>query len=221
MEATIYNQKGKEAGKVTLPEVLFGRPWNADLVHQAVLTLEGNARAGTAHTKDRGEVAGGGRKPWRQKGTGRARHGSIRSPLWKGGGVTHGPRTEKNYARKLNKKALRAAFATMLSAKWKEGRVVFVDDLAVKGSKTKEAAKVFVALKGLDGLSGIGEKKPGNVVIATAKKDKSLERSYRNIPGVSISEARNLNPLDLWKHRYVIVVSPEESMKALTRGLAT
>ena len=107
METKIYNQKGKPAGKIALPEAVFGVPWNADLVHQVVNSLRSKARTPVAHTKNRGEVRGGGKKPWQQKGIGKARHGSIRSPIWVGGGVTHGPRNDKNYDRKVNKKAKR------------------------------------------------------------------------------------------------------------------
>src|SRR3989338_499645 len=102
MEAKVYNMQGKEAGKIELPENIFGLKWNADLIHQVITSMQSNARAGTAHTKGRGEVRGGGRKPWRQKGTGRARHGSRRSPIWKGGGVAHGPSKEKKYSQKIN-----------------------------------------------------------------------------------------------------------------------
>ena len=104
METTVYNQKGTEAGKIKLSEAVFGLKWNADLVHQVVVSMNSVARTNVAHTKNRGEVRGGGKKPWQQKGTGRARHGSIRSPLWVGGGVTHGPRKDKDYSRKVNKK---------------------------------------------------------------------------------------------------------------------
>src|SRR3989338_2870949 len=131
MEAKIYNQKGKVAGTVELPERVFAAKFRADLVHQVVESMRSNSRAGTADTKGRGEVRGGGRKPWRQKGTGRARHGSIRSPIWVGGGVTHGPLKEKNYKRKISKKMRAQALYSVLSKKLKEGEIVFIDSLSL------------------------------------------------------------------------------------------
>ena len=104
METKIYNQAGSPAGTIKLSEKVFGLPWNADLVHQVVASMRSDARVNLAHTKTRGEVRGGGKKPWKQKGTGQARHGSTRSPIWVGGGVAHGPRNDKDYSRKVNKK---------------------------------------------------------------------------------------------------------------------
>src|SRR5882762_3877572 len=137
MEAKFYNQKGAEAGTIELPEKVFAAKWRSDLVHQVVESMRSNKRAGTADTKDRGEVRGGGRKPWKQKGTGRARHGSTRSPIWVGGGVTHGPLAEKNYKRKISKKMRAQALFSVLSKKLKDGEIIFIDTLATSAIKTK------------------------------------------------------------------------------------
>src|SRR5688572_16302299 len=117
MEANIYNKEGKAIGKVQLPEELFGLPWNADLVHQVVVSMQSNARAPIAHTKTRAEVSGTNQKPWQQKGTGRARHGQRISPIWRGGGISHGPRNDRNFEKKINKKMRTKALFTVLSKK--------------------------------------------------------------------------------------------------------
>src|SRR5476651_911859 len=139
MEAKIYNQKGVASGNITLPEKVFAAKWRSDLVHQVVQSMRSNKRAGTADTKDRGEVRGGGRKPWKQKGTGRARHGSTRSPIWVGGGVTHGPLAEKNYKRKVSKKMRAQALFSVLSKKLKDKEIIFVESLSLSEIKTKSA----------------------------------------------------------------------------------
>ena len=159
MDATIYNLKGKEAGTISLPESVFGLKWNADLVHQVVTSMESTARSTVAHTKNRGEVRGGGKKPWQQKGTGRARHGSIRSPIWVGGGVTHGPRNEKVFDRKVNKKMKAKALYTILSAKYKKGEVLFVDDLSLRAIKTKDARDTLASLSKVKGYTDILNKR--------------------------------------------------------------
>ena len=158
METIIYNQKGQESGKIKLPESVFGITWNADLVHQVVTSMQSTMRQPIAHTKTRGEVSGGGKKPWQQKGTGRARHGSSRSPIWVGGGVAHGPRNEKIYDRKVNKKARAKAFLTILSQKYRDGEILFVDTLAFGAPKAKDGRAVLQALAKIKGYEKLATK---------------------------------------------------------------
>lgn len=198
----MYNQSGEKVGMVELPNSVFGLKWNADLVHQVVTSYAANRRAGTAHAKMRGEVRGGGKKPWRQKGTGRARHGSIRSPIWKGGGVTHGPRKEKSYEKKINKKMARKALYTALSAKVRDGEVVALDGFAFMEQKTKFAAKMFAALSARQGLERLT--KGNGVLVALAKKDDGVRRAMRNLPYVGIDEARNLNVWEVMQYKYIL-----------------
>lgn len=215
METQIYNQKGKSVGKLTLPESIFGVPWNGDLVHQVVTAMQANARTPVAHTKNRGEVRGGGKKPWKQKGTGRARHGSSRSPIWKGGGITHGPRNEKSYEQKINKKMRAKALYTVLSEKLRKGQILFVEELALKNIKTKDAVAVIKDLSGVKGFEKIvGGKKPNTYITVPAKGD-TLKKSFANIPTVEIDEVRNINPVDLLAFRYIIIAQPTESIAFL------
>ncbi len=215
MEATIYNASGKSAGKVKLPENVFGLSWNADLVHQVATSLMTAKRAPIAHTKNRGDVRGGGKKPWRQKGTGRARHGSIRSPLWVGGGVAHGPRNDKNFDRKVSKKMKSKALYTILSAKYRDGEVLFVDSLDFKKPQTATAVATLKNLSQVEGFDKLcsGKKKSNVAVIALSSKNVNAEKSLRNIGSVEVMEARNLNPLSLLKYKYVLIENPEESLK--------
>jgi large subunit ribosomal protein L4 len=148
LDLSLYNQKGASAGTFAMPKKVFGLAWNADLVHQVVVAMQANKRAGTAHSKDRSEVSGGGKKPWKQKGTGRARHGSTRSPLWVGGGTTFGPRNDKDYSQKINKKMRVKALFTILSRKFTDNAVLLVDAIAFDAIKTK-AASATLALKSL------------------------------------------------------------------------
>jgi large subunit ribosomal protein L4 len=160
METKVYNQKGKEVGNIALPESIFGLPWNADLVHQTVVAMQANARTPVAHTKTRGEVRGGGKKPWKQKGTGRARHGSTRSPIWIGGGITHGPRNDKDYSQKVNKKMKVKALYTVLSEKVRKGEVLFVEDISTEEIKTKKAVEIMNLLGNVSGFERLkGSKK--------------------------------------------------------------
>ena len=138
MKADVYNLKNEVVGTMELPAEVFGTKWNATLVQQVLEAQLANARQPWAHVKDRSEVRGGGKKPWRQKGTGRARHGSTRSPIWVGGGKAHGPRNDKDYSQKVNKKMKRVALFSVLSKKAKDGEVKVFDTLVVRGAENKE-----------------------------------------------------------------------------------
>ena len=215
VEAEVYNQKGKSVGKLSLPETVFGLAWNGDLFHQVVTAMQANARTPVAHTKDRSDVRGGGRKPWKQKGTGRARHGSSRSPIWKGGGVTHGPRNEKSYEQKINKKMRIKALFTVLSEKLRKGQILFVEELALKNIKTKDAVSVIKDLSGVKGFEKIVGGKKTNLYITVPAKSDSLKKSFANIPTVEIDEIKNINPVDLLAYRYIIIAQPKESIAFL------
>ncbi len=213
METKIYNKEGKEAGMFTLPENIFGLPWNADLVHQVVTAMRANARGPIAHTKDRGEVRGGGKKPWAQKGTGRARHGSSRSPIWKGGGVTHGPRNDKIYTQKINRQARQKALLVALSRKYKDGEILFIDSLEMKQPKTAEAKVVLTAFsKHLGGLT----KKSNAALFALPTAHAATQKSFQNIGNVELVETRNLNPVSVLSSKYLVIVDPKAAIETLS-----
>ena len=219
MEATIYNQKGTEAGKISLPAKVFATKWRSDLVHQVVQSMRSNKRAGTADTKDRGEVRGGGRKPWKQKGTGQARHGSSRSPIWVGGGVTHGPLAEKNYKRKISKTMRAQALFSVLSKKMKDGEIIFVDSFSMSGIKTKDAVKVVQNLAKVSGWKTVDASKKPRVLTALFERNEKTEKSFRNIPVLEIAFLKNLNPFDVLNYKYLLIENPVESVKFLeSRG---
>lgn len=219
MDATIWNAQGTKAGSVSLPEELFNVAWNSDLVHQVVVGMQANARPTTAHTKFRGEVSGGGKKPWKQKGTGRARHGSTRSPIWKGGGVTHGPRAEKDYSVKINRKMRVAALAVVLSRKHRDGQVLFVDSFAFSTPKTKDAMAMIKAVAAGAGTPELATKRKNAAVFAFAKKDATSEKSFRNIGSLTLEEVRNLNPVDLVNKKFLVIENPVEALPVLTARL--
>lgn len=218
MQAKIYNQKGASTESINLPEKVFGAKWRADLVHQVVESMRSNKRAGTADTKGRGEVRGGGKKPWKQKGTGRARHGSTRSPIWVGGGVTHGPLAEKNYKRKVSKKMRAQALFSVLSKKFKDEEVLFVDTLAVSAINTKAGVKIMDSLAKAGGLKNLKTKKP-KILVALSDRNEKTEKSFRNIPTLEIVFLKNLNPMDVLNYKYLIIENPETAVKFLeSRG---
>ncbi len=221
MNATIYTVDGKAQGTVALPESLFGVAWNADLVHDVVLAMQGNARAGSAHTKDRSEVSGGGKKPWKQKGTGRARHGSSRSPIWVGGGVAHGPRSEKDYSVKLNKKVRAKALATVLSKKQEDGEVIFVDGVAFAEPKTAIAKTIIKALAAGSDKSDLATKRKNAALVVLPARDLAIEKSFRNFGNIEVAQAKDINPVDLLTYKYVIVTAPTDSLSQLEKRVAS
>ena len=216
LETTLYTQTGASAGTFTLPESIFGVSWNADLVHQVAVSMRSNERESIANTKTRGEVRGGGKKPWQQKGTGRSRHGSTRSPIWVGGGVTHGPRAEKNYARKINRKASAQALFTILSRKFRDGEIIFLDALKFTTPKTKDAKAVIDALSKVKGFEKLNTKPKNAALIAIDKKYPELMKSFGNYGSVSVEEMRSINPLSVLNHKYIVIADPKAALVALT-----
>lgn len=215
ISAKIYSQKGTEAGEIDLPAKVFSAKWRADLVHQVVEGMRSNKRSGTADTKDRGEVRGGGKKPWKQKGTGRARHGSSRSPIWVGGGVTHGPLAEKNYKRKITKSMRAQALFSVLSKKLKDGEIIFVDSLTTSKIKTKDGVLVMKNLAKATGVKALENSKNKRVLTALFGRNENAEKSFRNLPQLEIVFLKNLNPLDVLKYKYLLIENPTESVKFL------
>lgn len=212
MKAIIYNQRGERTTDINLPENVFNLPWNSDLVHQVVVAMQANLRSPWAHTKTRGEVSGGGKKPWRQKGLGKARHGSIRSPIWVGGGIAHGPRKDKDYSKKINAKAKKKAFFTVLSQKMRDNEILFLDKMDFSKPKTKEAVEVVNSFSKISGFEKIKTKKKNKAILALDKKEPNVSKSFRNIPGVEIYQARNLNLLDILNYKYLVIANPKEAI---------
>ncbi len=180
-----------------LPEGVFGVQWNPELLHQVMTSLTTRKRAPLAHTKGRGDVRGGGKKPWRQKGTGRARHGSTRSPIWVGGGVAFGPTNERNFERKINKKMKAKALYSLLSKKLEEREIAVIDDFGVQEPKTKTFAAILRA------FYGDVQKAPRTLFVA-AKGERAALLSGRNIKYTSVSYSNGLNILDCLRAKKII-----------------
>jgi large subunit ribosomal protein L4 len=217
MEITVYTTGGEKKGSATLPKDIFGLPWNADLVHQVVVSEQANGRSVIAHAKGRGEVRGGGIKPWRQKGTGRARHGSNRSPIWIGGGVTHGPLSEKNYSKKINKKMRSKALFTILSKKLADNEIIFLDSISFTDGKTKEAFEIVRNLSKVKGFENISKKR-GNKALFTLTNGESKEKTkqgFKNIASIGVSDVENLNAVDALSYNYIVITDPEKSLEFL------
>lgn len=205
MKIDIYNQKGEKAHQAELSDEIFGVEANLDLLHQVVVSQMANRRQGNAHAKDRSEVSGGGRKPWRQKGTGRARHGSNRSPIWVGGGVSFGPRNDRNYSKKIPAKMRVKALLAALSNKAKANQVIIVEDLPnVKDKpKTREMAKI------ISGLPCFGE----SCLVILPKIDKNTLLSLANLENIETMQAKDLNALDVLSFKYILM--PESSVEII------
>ena len=194
MKVDVYNQQNKKVGETELSNRVFAVKWNPALVHQVLKAQLSRNHAHSAHAQGRGEVRGGGKKPWKQKGTGRARHGSTRSPIWKGGGVTFGPNKERNFAEKINKKMRRLAIFSVLSRKIKDGEFKVIENLGAGLKKTSEWNK---ALKGITGL------KSKNLIIPAAKNN--IHRMVSNIKSVDAITPQSLNVYDLLKAKNIIL----------------
>lgn len=196
----IYNDKGESVGEAKLSDRVFGQPKNESLVQQAVVAQRANERQVLAHTKDRSEVRGGGKKPWRQKGTGRARVGSSRSPIWIGGGVTFGPTNGRNFSKGLNAKMKRQALRVALSDKLASKQMAILDDLKMTEYKTKTFSAMVTNLKtkALDG-------KVSSILILENLPEGMVKNSARNLPGVKLLGVDNINIVDVLKYRHLIL----------------
>ena len=197
----VLNMQGAQVGEFELSEQVFGIEPNTHVLHSAVVSQLASLRRGTHSTLLRSEVRGGGRKPWRQKGTGRARAGSSRSPVWKGGGITFGPKP-RTYGFSLPKKVRRLALRSALSSKVQEANIIVLEDLQLAEAKTKEVVKLLKAIN--------VEKK---ALVVTADVDETVVRSARNIEGVKAIDVAGLNVLDLLRHD-VLVLTKEAASKA-------
>ncbi len=201
MLVPIYNTAGETVGEIELRKDIFGVPINGPLMHQALVRQQANARLGTHKTKTRGEVRGGGRKPWRQKGTGRARHGSIREPQWRGGGVAHGPRP-RSYRQKMPRKMRRLAYKSALSIKAREKQIIVLDDLQVPVPKTREMVSILEALA-VD----------SSALILLPEENFNVEKSANNLPDVKTLRANYLNVRDLLGYDYLLM--PLEALEVI------
>ena len=207
MKISVYNLEAKKTGDIELKDEIFNIAIKPEIVHQVFVSHASNQRQAIAHSKDKSEVRGGGRKPWKQKGTGRARHGSIRSPLWVGGGVTFGPRNDRNYQTKINKKVKRLALKMVLTDKVKENNFVVVENFEFKEPKTK----LFV-----DFVSKLRRDNKKYLVL-TAEKDEKIIRMTGNLPGIDAVRVMDANVYSLLNYGAVIV--SKEAVEKLEKNL--
>jgi len=204
-KVTVYNQKGEKKKEIDLSAPVFNCEIKPEVVHQAVVTQMANYRDNIADTKDRSEVRGGGKKPWKQKGTGRARHGSSRSPIWVGGGITFGPTTEKNYSKKMNKKARQKAIAMVLTDKVKENNFIVVDEIKLEKTNTQGLIAVYDKLP---------VKKKKALIVLDAKNE-NISRSAKNVQYLNTLPANSLNVVDMLGYEAMIVT--EKAIKQIEK----
>ncbi len=205
MKITIHNQQGKKLKETLLPKEVFEVEPNNDLIYQVIVSQMANRRKSIAHSKNRSEVRGGGRKPWRQKGLGRARHGSIRSPIWIGGGVTFGPRKEKIFKKIIPNKMRKLALFMALSSKVKNNLLIVLDDLKISEPKTKLIVEI---------LNKIPSKKESSLIVLP-ELNKNVILAAKNIPYIETMQARDLNCLDIMSFKYLIM--PKASIEIIER----
>lgn len=197
MKVDVFNKKNEKIEITDLPDRIFGVEWNANLAHQALNVQMANRRETLAHTKGRGEVRGGGKKPWKQKGTGRARHGSIRSPLWPGGGVTFGPVKEKIFARKINKKMNQLALFSVLSRRLKDDELKIIDNFDMKEDGERKTKSIVKFLKVFFEKS--------SVLLIASLENKFINKSISNIKSAGAISSQSLNIHDLLKYKNIMV----------------
>ncbi|MEK7195348.1 MAG: 50S ribosomal protein L4 [Patescibacteria group bacterium] len=200
MKAEVFNLKNEKVDTVELPERVFGAKWNPTLIAQVIEAQLSSGRRPWAHAKGRGEVRGGGRKPWRQKGTGRARHGSIRSPIWKGGGKSHGPVNSRDYSKKINKKMKVAAMFSSLSHRFKEGNLKFLESLELGEPKTRILAGILGTL-----LQTKKDVKKYDALLIANKRNRNLFRAVSNLPKAKAVSAESINTYDILNHKRVFI----------------
>ena len=211
IKTNIYNQNAEIIGEVNLSEKVFAVKVNEDLVHQAMVTQSANERQVLAHTKTKAEVSGGGKKPWKQKGTGRARAGSSRSPIWIGGGITFGPRKDRNFSKKINKKMNQKALMMVLSDRLSSNNLAVVDKFDLKDYSTKT---FNACVKKIENIFPVGDKKvKRSVLFINDIKDEKVVFSARNLAGLEIINLENLNIIDLLKNRNLILT--ESAVKTI------
>jgi large subunit ribosomal protein L4 len=206
-KVSVFNMKGEAVGELELNPEVFEAPYHQAVLHQVVLAQQANARRGTHKTKTRGEVRGGGKKPWRQKGTGQARHGSRRSPIWKGGGVSFGPQP-RSYSQKIPKKMRQLAMKSALSQRLREEMITALSEITLGEFSTRHFADMLKALK-VDG---------GRALVVVNQPDLKVEKSAANLPGVKLVRASNLNLLDLVK--YPRLVATREALQSIEEVLS-